>query len=31
LHQKIRKAMLKAISTFGMIEDGDKVLLGISG
>jgi len=30
LHKKIRSAMLKAISTFDMIEDYDKILLWIS-
>jgi tRNA 2-thiocytidine biosynthesis protein TtcA len=31
LHKKIRASMMKAIQTFNMIQDGDKILLGISG
>jgi len=31
LHKTIRKRMDKAIVDFGLIEDGDKILIGVSG
>ena len=31
LHQKIRKQMDKAIIEFGLIKDGDRILIGVSG
>jgi len=31
LHKKIRASMMKCIQTFDMIQDGDKILLWISG